>query len=65
MYISIKLPKGESFMIVHKIRGLRLPGRRHISLSNGVQEYLNPKYVYVGNYSNCQIKKIIKLASGK
>lgn len=34
-------------MIVHKIRGLRLPGRRHISLSNGVQEYLNPKYVYV------------------
>ena len=34
-------------MIIHKIRGLRLPGRRHISLSNGVQEYLNPKYVYI------------------
>ena len=28
-------------------------------------KYGNPKYVYVGNYSNCQIKKIIKLASGK
>ena len=23
-------------------------------------KYGNPKYVYVGNYSNCQIKKIIK-----
>ena len=28
-------------------------------------KYGNPKYIYVGNYSNCQIKKIIKLASGK
>lgn len=28
-------------------------------------KYGNPKYVYVGNYSNYQIKKIIKLASNK
>ena len=28
-------------------------------------KYGNPKYVYVGNYSKYQIKKIIKLASGK
>ncbi|MCM1350593.1 MAG: hypothetical protein NC182_05260 [Prevotella sp.] len=28
-------------------------------------KYGNPKYVYVGNYSNCQIKKIIKLANSK
>ena len=28
-------------------------------------KYGNPKYVYVGNYSNFQIKKIIKLASSK
>ena len=25
----------------------------------------NPKYVYVGNYSNYQIKKIIRIATGK
>lgn len=34
-------------MIIHKIKGLRLSGRRHISLTNGVQEYLNPRYVYI------------------
>lgn len=28
-------------------------------------KYGNPKYVYVGNYSNYQIKKIIKLAMSK
>ena len=28
-------------------------------------KYGNPKYVYVGNYSNYQIKKIIKLANNK
>ena len=28
-------------------------------------KYGNPKYVYVGNYSNYQIKKIIKLMSNK
>ena len=28
-------------------------------------KYGNPKYVYVGNYSNYQIKKIIKLAMNK
>ena len=28
-------------------------------------KYGNPKYVYVGNYSNYQIKKIISLASNK
>ncbi len=28
-------------------------------------KYGNPKYVYVGNYSNFQIKKIIKLVSHK
>lgn len=28
-------------------------------------KYGNPKYVYVGNYSNYQIKKIFKLASNK
>lgn len=34
-------------MIIHKIKGLHLDGRRVISLSNGVLEYLNPKYVYI------------------
>lgn len=28
-------------------------------------KYGNPKYVYIGNYSNYQINKIIKIASGK
>ncbi len=28
-------------------------------------KYGNPKYVYVGNYSNYQIKKIIRIATGK
>lgn len=28
-------------------------------------KYGNPKYVYVGNYSNYQINKIIKLISNK
>ena len=28
-------------------------------------KYGNPKYVYVGNYSNCQIKKIIKHLNDK
>ena len=28
-------------------------------------KYGNPKYVYIGNYSNYQIKKIIKLMSNK
>ena len=28
-------------------------------------KYGNPKYVYVGNYSNCQIKKIIKYFNDK
>lgn len=34
-------------MIIHIIKGMRIQGKRHISLSNGVQEYLNPKYVYI------------------
>ncbi|MBQ8293268.1 MAG: RnfABCDGE type electron transport complex subunit C [Bacilli bacterium] len=34
-------------MIIHKIKGLHLKGKRNISLANGVQEYLNPKYVYI------------------
>lgn len=34
-------------MIIHKIKGLKLSGKRHISLTNGVQEYLNPRYVYI------------------
>ena len=34
-------------MIIHKIKGLHLDGRRVISLSNGVLEYLNPKHVYI------------------
>ena len=34
-------------MIIHIIKGMRIKGKRHISLSNGVQEYLNPKYVYI------------------
>ena len=28
-------------------------------------KYGNPKYVYVGNYSNCQIRKIIKYFNDK
>ena len=28
-------------------------------------KYGNPKYVYVGNYSNYQVKKIIKLMTNK
>ncbi len=34
-------------MVIHKLKGVKIEGKRNISLVNGVQEYLNPRYVYI------------------
>lgn len=34
-------------MIIKKIKGVHIPGRRQMSLVNNLENYLNPKFVYI------------------